>query len=274
MNNIVALFSDFGPKGQHYVASMKGVILKIAGPNIKIIDISHNISPFSIVEASYLIRNTYKHFPENTIFIIVVDPGVGSKREILIIKTKSKHYFIGPNNGIFSQILKLKNIIECINVKNTKYFNNPVSSTFHGRDIMAPVGAYITKGISLKEFGNRFDIKDIIEHRIKYKINLQNKKVECVIQYIDSYGNGVTNIPIRNNFIKNTSLFFKEDSIINIEFNDVVYEGKFVSHFESVPINSLIFLKGSTGYLELSKNQGNVAKDLSFKVGDIITISL
>ncbi len=273
--NIVALISDFGPKGQHYVASMKGVILKITkDPNIKIVDISHNISSFSILEASYLIRSTYKHFPENTIFIIVVDPGVGSKREILIIKTKSKHYFIGPNNGIFSQILKLKNIIECINVKNAKYFNNPVSRTFHGRDIMATVGAYMTNGISINEFGNRFDIKDIIEHRIKYQVNLQSKKIQCVIQFIDSFGNGVTNIPIRNNFIKNTSLFIKEDSIINFEINDIERKGKFVSHFESVPIDSLIFLKGSTGFLEISENQGNAAKDLSFKVGDIITISL
>ncbi len=91
--DVVALLTDFGPMG-HYVASMKGVILKI-NPNIKIIDISHNVSSYSIIEASYLISATYKYFPEYTVFIIVVDPGVGSSREILALKTKSK-FFSAP----------------------------------------------------------------------------------------------------------------------------------------------------------------------------------
>jgi len=91
MERIIALLTDFGSRGQHYVASMKGVILSI-NPNVKIIDIAHNTSVFNIIEASYLVKSAYKYFPENTVFIIVVDPGVGSSREILIIKTKA------PNN--------------------------------------------------------------------------------------------------------------------------------------------------------------------------------
>ena len=153
---IICLITDFGLKGQHYVASMKAIILNI-NPNIRIVDISHEITPYSIIEASYILKTTYRYFPQGTIFIIVVDPGVGSSREILIIKTESNQYFIGPNNGIFSRTF-LGNIIECIEIQNEEFFNKPASNTFHGRDIMAPIGAHIISGIPLNAFGPNFNI--------------------------------------------------------------------------------------------------------------------
>ena len=103
---IIALLTDFGKRGQHYVASIKAIILRI-NPYVRFVDISHQISPYSIVEASYVLKSTYKLFPKGTIFIIVVDPGVGSSREILAIKTKSNYFFVGPNNGIFSSAISL-----------------------------------------------------------------------------------------------------------------------------------------------------------------------
>ncbi len=273
MEKIIALLTDFGSRGQHYVASMKGVILNI-NPNVKIIDITHNTSFFSIIEASYLIKSTYKYFPKETVFIIVVDPGVGTNREILIIRTKSKHFIIGPNNGIFSNIIKLENIVECVNVSNKVYFNKPVSTTFHGRDIMAPVGAHITRDIPIKEFGPKFNHDKILDYSLHYDINEKKKKIECVIQYIDSFGNGITNVPIRNDFIKGTALFLKHDSSIKIEFRDQSYVCRYVTHFGSVPINMLTVLKGSTNFLEIAKNQANAAKEIGFNVGDIITLNL
>jgi len=273
MKKIIALLTDFGSRGQHYVASMKGVILNI-NPNVKIIDITHNISFFSIIEASYLIKSTYKYFPKETVFIIVVDPGVGTNREILIIRTKSKHFIIGPNNGIFSNIIKLENIVECVNVSNKVYFNKPVSTTFHGRDIMAPVGAHITRDIPIKEFGPRFNHDKILDYSLHYDVNEKKKKIECVIQYIDSFGNAITNVPIRNDFVKGTTLFLKHDSSIKIEFGDQSYVCRYVTHFGSVPINMLTLLKGSTNFLEIAKNQANAAKDIGFNVGDIITLNL
>jgi len=175
MEKIIALLTDFGSRGQHYVASMKGVILNI-NSNVKIIDITHTTSFFSIIEASYLIKSTYKYFPKETVFIIVVDPGVGTNREILLIRTKSKHFIIGPNNGIFSNIIKLENIVECVSVSNKVYFNKPVSTTFHGRDIMAPVGAHITKDIPIKEFGPRFNHDKILDYSLHYDVNEKKKK--------------------------------------------------------------------------------------------------
>jgi len=268
---IIALLTDFGPLGGHYIASMKGVILTI-NPKVSIIDISHFIASYSIIEASYILGTTYTHFPENCVFITVIDPGVGSSREIIAFKTNSNYYFIGPNNGIFSNVFSMEEISKCVIVNNEKYFNNPVSQTFHGRDIMAPVGAYLTNGILLERFGPQFNLKNFIKKSLPYEINLNKKTVQCSIQYIDSFGNITTNIPVENNYIKGTTLSFKD--VIELELKNQKYKGKFISHFASESQQQLLFLVGSTGYLEISINQGNAAKKLSLKVGDSIIIRL
>lgn len=273
MEKIIALLTDFGFRGQHYVASMKGVILNI-NPNVKIIDITHNTSFFSIIEASYLIRTTYKYFPENTVFIIVVDPGVGSSREILALKTKSKYFFVGPNNGIFYNLFNKREVKECVLVTNDNYFIKPVSATFHGRDIMAPVGAHIVNGVPLSNFGDQFDPDNFIDYQIPLEVLEENKLINCTIQYIDSFGNITTNIPLENENIKGTSLKIKEGDKLRIKLKNQEFEGIYTSYFAKVPKGSFLFLKGSSGYLEISINQGNVAEYIGFKVGDIITIIL
>ena len=273
MEKIIALLTDFGSRGQHYVASMKGVILNI-NPNIKIIDITHNTSLFSIIEASYLIRTIYKYFPENTVFIIVVDPGVGSSREILALKTKSKFFFVGPNNGIFFNLFNKREVKECVLVTNDNYFIKPVSTTFHGRDIMAPVGAHIVNGVPLSNFGNQFDPDNFIDYQISLEVLEEKKLINCTIQYIDSFGNITTNIPLENENIKGTSLKIKEGDKLKIKLKNQEFEGIYTSHFAKVPKGSFLFLKGSSGYLEISINQGNAAVYIGFKVEDIITIIL
>ncbi|TFG13787.1 MAG: hypothetical protein EU535_04415 [Promethearchaeota archaeon] len=271
--DIIALLTDFGPRGSHYVASMKAVILKI-NPNINIIDISHNVSSFSIIEAFYLLKSTYTYFPELSVFIIVVDPGVGSVRNILALKTKQNYYFVGPDNGIFFNLFHKEEIEECIIVNNNNYFNEPVSPTFHGRDIMAPVGAHIVNGVPLSNFGSPFDPNNFVKYPIKLEILEEKRLIHCTIQYLDSFGNGITNILIKNDIIEGTSLKFKEGDKIKIQIKNQEYEGKYSSHFADVPLNSLLFLKGSNGFLEISINQGNAAEHMDFKVGQIITIVL
>jgi len=269
---IICLITDFGSKGQHYVANMKAVILSV-NPNIRIIDISHNIAPYSIIEASYVLKTTYKYFPEETVFIVVVDPGVGSSREILVLKTLSNYYFIGPNNGIFSDIF-INNIVECRKIQNDLFFNKPISNTFHGRDIMAPIGAHLLSGIPLQEFGPIFDLNKLQEFKLTYDIDGKNQIIQCSIQYIDSFGNGTTNISIVNNTIKDSRFILEEGREIIIKFKGKSYKGFFTSHFSSVPIESLLFIVGSTGFLELSINQGNASKKLGFLIGDILTLRL
>ncbi|MFX1500776.1 MAG: S-adenosyl-l-methionine hydroxide adenosyltransferase family protein [Promethearchaeota archaeon] len=269
--NIICLLTDFGLKGQHYIASMKAVILKI-NSNIKIIDLSHQITPYSIIEASYILKTTYRYFPEGTVFIIVVDPGVGGSREILAFKTKSNYYFIGPNNGVFAEPLTTL-ISECVEIQNDEFFCKPISDTFHGRDIMAPVGAYLHKGIPLNKFGPKFSPNNIIESPVVYNIDNKKKSIQCIIQYIDSFGNGTTSIPIVNNKILNSEFLLKENTKIKVIIKEKSYEGQIASHFSSVPIKSILFLVGSTGFLEISLNQGNASEKLGFNVGDIIKIN-
>jgi len=264
-NQIIGLITDFGARGQHYVASMKGIILNI-NPKVNIIDIAHNITPFSIIETSYIIKSTYSLYPKKTIFIIVVDPGVGSSREIIIIRTKSDYFFIGPNNGIFTNVFDSSEISKCIHIKNVQYFNSPVSKTFHGRDIMAPVGAYLSKGVNIDRFGSKFPIAQLNDFPIELK-KISDKEIRCTIQYIDEFGNIITNI--KGNFV-----IFKEDAEMAIRMGEQKIRGKFVKFFEEVYVNSLLFIVGSSGFLEISKNQGNAASDLGLNVGDIMTVEL
>lgn len=270
---IIALLTDFGSRGLHYVASMKGVILKI-NPDVSIIDISHDISSFSIIEASYLMKSSYKHFPENTIFIIVVDPGVGSSREILAIKTRSNHYFICPNNGIMLNIINLNEIVECVEVKNSDFFNLPTSSTFHGRDIMAPVAAHISNGVILKDLGPRFNPQDIKEYNIEFNVDQEKKMIKSTVLFIDSFGNVTTNIPIRNNLIKGTSFHIKTSDTLEFEYNNKKFQGILATHFKMEPEGTLLFVIGSSGYLEISKNQASASEEIGCTVGDIVTFLL
>jgi S-adenosylmethionine hydrolase len=262
---IIGLITDFGSRGQHYAASMKGVILKI-NPQVNIVDVSHNIIPFSIIEASFIIKTTYQYFPEGTVFIIVVDPGVGSFREILAIKTVGNYYFIGPNNGIFLGAFDTNEFLECIEIKNEDYYMKPISNTFHGRDIMAPVAANITKNIPLSNFGIPFNPN----HQVTSPIildQISDREVRCTIQYIDGFGNIITNL-------KANSLSLKEGAILKIKFKHVEINARFVQYFQATLKSSILILIGSSGFLEISKNMGNAAVDFKVSVGDIIKVLL
>jgi S-adenosylmethionine hydrolase len=275
MDPIIGLLTDFGEKGQHYVAAMKAIILKI-NPYVKIVDISHSIAPFSIIEASYVLKTIYNLFPEQTTFIIVVDPGVGGEREILIIETISNFYFIGPNNGIFLYLFEKSEIKECINIKNEEYFNKPVSFTFHGRDIMAPVAAHMIKDrdFDLKKFGPKFDLKNLEKITPLYELDLEKKLIKSTIQYIDSFGNAITAIPMIKNKIKDSELTLQNASKISLAVKKKTYQGIYTSHFSSVDVDSILFLTGSTGFLEISINRGNASEKIGLNVEDDILLKL
>ncbi|MBY9004052.1 MAG: SAM-dependent chlorinase/fluorinase [Candidatus Lokiarchaeota archaeon] len=273
MVDFIGLITDFGLNGSHYVASMKGAILKI-NPLAKIIDISHAVTSYSIIEASFILKSSYSYFPEKTVFVVVVDPGVGSSREILALKTKSNQVFIGPNNGIFGNIFEMNEINLCIKIENEQFFIKPTSKTFQGRDIMAPIAAYITSGVELRELGTEFNIENIKSSPLDYEIFNYEKKIKCYIQYIDEFGNGITNFPINEESIKNSVISLKEGDLVTLEYKNQTFKGTFTTHFSENPLRSLLFLKGSAGYLEVSMNQENAANHIGFKVGDLIFINL
>ena len=157
--SVISIVSDFGTDDE-YVGVMKGVMLSI-NPSASIVDITHQIAPQDIRQAAFLIPSYYHFFPEGTVHIVVVDPGVGSQRSILALSHRN-HFFIAPDNGVLTLLLKAEKSDTIIRVDNPDYFLKPLSSTFHGRDIFAAVGAHLSCGTKLDAFGTRADVKDIV----------------------------------------------------------------------------------------------------------------
>ncbi len=272
MDSYIGLLTDFGMRGSHYVASMKGVITKV-NPRAIIIDISHSVKSYSIVEASYLLMSTYKYFPEGTVFIVVIDPGVGSGRDIVAIRTDEPYYFVGPDNGIFSRALE-SNITDCFVIDNEDYYHKPVSNTFHGRDIMGPIGASIALGVSLDKIGHRIDHDQLKTHPISYELDEMERKCTCTIQYVDNFGNLTTNIKLKGHQILGSEIHLFKRQELTISANNRLFRGLFVSHFGTVPEKSLVFTEGSTSFLEISINQGNASEELNISTGDVVQINL
>lgn len=188
--NIIVLLTDFG-NGAPYPAVMKGVIKNI-NPDAEIIDLTHDISPFSTDEAMFILWREYKYFPRGAIFVCVVDPGVGSERKILLVTTEN-YFFLLPDNGIISGILwdSTEAIKSVISVENEKYFLIPLSNTFHGRDIFAPVAAYLSLGIKYQTFGPEVEFCKI--NRLRYPIVEKNNNTFIgKVMHIDKFGNIVT----------------------------------------------------------------------------------
>lgn len=250
MKKIVVLLTDFG--NDFYVGQMKGVIKKI-NPKAEVIDLCNNIEPQNILQASIVINSSYKFFPKKTIFVCVVDPGVGSKRDIIITYAKD-YIFIAPDNGILSSIIRFSNS-KIFKVVNNKYFLKPISNTFHGRDIMAPLAAHISKGVKIHKIAQMIDKKslNLIEIPIPQKI-IKNNKLVYKGNYLfhDSFGNIITSLPenlIEKNFIERYVI-----KISCISKNWFVHLKHFYSEVKEKEILAYI---NSFGYIEIAINNSN-----------------
>lgn len=190
VNGLITLLTDFGER-DWFVASMKGVILSI-NPNVCLVDLSHQIAPYQITEAAYLLHSSYKNFPEGTVHVAVVDPGVGSNRRPLLMQTE-RYYFVGPDNGILTPIFKDERNVEIRQLENRQYQLASLGATFHGRDIFAPSAAWLTKGTSMAAFGRL--VHDPIE--IDWvQPSVKDGTIRGQIIYVDRFGNLITNIRV------------------------------------------------------------------------------
>lgn len=259
---IVTLLSDFGDA---YPASMKGVILNI-NPSANIVDISHSIPPHDVRAGAFVLMTSAKYFPTGTVHIAVIDPGVGTKRRPIAIRAESSdhivHFFIGPDNGLLIPAARSIGEIEVYEITNVDLLRsgNDISSTFHGRDIFAPVGAHISYGMEIRNVGNGihdFVDMDFGENKIE--------RTECLIRgkiiFIDSFGNIITNIPAK-------IVDLREGDILGIGKKQI----KFTRSYGFCKIGYPLALIGSHGYLEIAVNQGNAAYFFRKKSGDRMTI--
>lgn len=247
---VFAMITDFG--FDFSVASMKGLILKNF-PNAQIVDIDHSIKQFSILSGAFIIDKIYNYFPDKTIFICVVDPGVGSKREPIFLDT-GNYKFIGPNNGLFHYILNDPGIsYKSYAIKEE--FRSVRSITFHGRDLFTPAAIEIAK--------DNFDIVEPID-RDKLVFIPILKSEAPVITYIDGFGNIKTNIPFGNDF--------KKKDFLRVNVNNAIRLIKVANTFSEVAIGELLCYRGSNNTLEIAANLASAENALKVKVGDHITI--
>lgn len=238
MKRIVTITTDFGLE-DHYVGAMKGAILSI-NPDARIIDISHEIPPHDIFKGAFTLRNFYRYFPKGTIHVAVVDPGVGSQRKPIAVEADGA-IFVGPDNGVFSFIYRGSKSVKVFEITNSKYMLSDVSFTFHGRDIFAPAAAHLSLGVSVEDLGKR--VRKPVELPIKEPEVRKNEIIGEFI-YLDSFGNLVTNIP--SDLLKHESTIFIGKRVI-----------KGISKsYADVSIGKLVAVLGSSGFLEISVNQG------------------
>lgn len=260
---IVTLMTDFGTQDA-YVGIMKGVIIGI-NPCVNIIDICHNIPPQDIFSGAYLLSSSYKYFPQGTVHVAVVDPGVGSKRDIVCVEI-NKHFFLVPDNGILSFILQEEMPKSIVRVTNNKYFLPLPSATFHGRDIFAPVAAYLSLGTKPQLLGNASDRLNQLETPTPEYT--KKKRLIGAVIHIDRFGNLVTNITRKS--LKYLSAPHK---CLEMSIGKKKIAG-LQNTYADAPAGESLFFFGSAGFLEVSVNQGNAQTYFKAKRGDKISVGI
>jgi S-adenosylmethionine hydrolase len=257
---IITLLTDFGTK-DHYVASMKGTILNI-NPQCTLIDITHHINPHDIREGAFILANAYSSFPKGTIHLSVVDPGVGSPRNPILFIT-AEYFFIGPDNGLFTFALKREKVRKAVVLSNPQYFFPHVSATFHGRDLFAPVAAYLSLGVKPEAFGPK--LHSWVELDFE-KPRIRRGELIGEILHIDTFGNLISNIDEQQLF------YFVKDHSFVIKIGKRIIRGLEKGYWGGKK-NEPIALIGSGGFLEVSIREVNAQRVLKVKRGDPIRIS-
>ncbi len=245
MSNLIYLLSDFG-LNDYYVAAMKSVILSI-NPRVKIIDISHNVGKWNILEGAFLLWQIITYTPRESILVGVVDPGVGTERKEIIIETKSNRFLVGPDNGLLYPAA-VKDGISNVWIINRNYFKK-ISSTFHGRDVFAPVAAYISKGLFPGNYCKRGNISDINKLDL-FEYELSQGKIVGKILHVDVFGNIITNIPCKT-FKK---LFVVGDTL-SCNIGDLSKSVRFVNTFYDLDKDELGVICGGSELIEIVANK-------------------
>jgi hypothetical protein len=259
---IVTLLTDFGQR-DYFVGSMKGAILS-SSPSSQIIDITHDIPPQDIHAAAFNLLCAYKSFPAQTIHLAIVDPGVGSFRRAIVVRA-NEQFFVGPDNGVFSYVLDRETKARVNHVTREDLFQRPISSTFHGRDVFAPIAAAVANGLNPKELGEQ--IHDYVRLDSLAPRKLANGVIEGRIINIDRFGNLVTNIA-RTDFAGELGIGKFRLCIAGRQIM------KFRDYYsaESDSSSEPFLIWGSAGFIEIAVRNASAARELEVKNGDVFRI--
>jgi S-adenosylmethionine hydrolase len=259
---IITLTTDFG-SNDHLVGAMKGVILNI-NPAARIVDINHNVVPYDILDGALSLGNAYKYFPSRTIHVIIVDPGVGTDRRP-ILASGEKHFFVAPDNGILSMIYD-REPCTVRHITAEHYFLNPVSPTFHGRDIFAPTAAWLSKAFQTEAFG------EVITDFVRFTLpaaKANGQIIKGVVLRVDAFGNLMTNLTVEE--VPITVLDVGGPIKLTVNGKPVLrYAQTFAEGNPGEPIAVL----GSAGYVEIAVNRGSAARTLGANRGAEVTLEM
>ncbi|MBN2245996.1 MAG: SAM-dependent chlorinase/fluorinase [Candidatus Aminicenantes bacterium] len=259
---VIVLLTDFGQK-DYFVASMKGVILDI-NPHASIVDLSHEVSSYDILQAGFMLYASYAYFPQGTIFVSVVDPGVGSSRRILLAGAAGR-YFIAPDNGLLSLVFNKENYVFLREIKNPKFFLSKVSITFEARDKMASSAAWLSSGRSPEEFGP--EVSECVSLNIPHP-KIEKGRLLGTVLYKDKFGNLITNIPV--SFLKDYAA--KQGGLEQLVLQRGERKILWADRYSNRRIGEELFLAGSLGLIEIAVCEGSAAEKLKMEPGDSVTI--
>jgi S-adenosylmethionine hydrolase len=260
-NAIITLTTDYGTD-DHLVGTLKGVILKV-NPDVTIVDITHGVTPFDVLDGALAIGSAYAFFPPRTIHVVVVDPGVGTERRPLLVSGDNQ-YFIAPDNGVLSLVYERNTNVVVRHANAEHYYLQPVSKTFHGRDIFAPVAAWLSKGWQTASMGEEIqDFKRFALPRPKAADGV----VKGVVLRVDSFGNLITNF--RSEDLPEASLSQGE-----IHFQVGTHAvTRLVDTFAHGQNGEPVAYVGSSGYVEIAINKGNASRTLGLGRGTAVVLT-
>lgn len=254
---LIALLTDFGT-GDYFVAAMKGAIFSI-NKDAKIVDITHDIEPQNIASAGFILRACYRDFPAKTVFVAVVDPGVGSHRRAILIETE-KYFFVAPDNGLLSFVFDEAEHFRVFQLTSERFFAGNISRTFHGRDVFAPVAAHLSKGaVESSAFGA--EISDYIYNKTAEPERISETEIAAAIIHTDRFGNLITNL---------TKKDLPESFTLTVGSATVNVLREF---FAEADENELFLIEGSAGFLEIAAFCGSASELLNVKTGEKLILS-
>jgi S-adenosylmethionine hydrolase len=254
---LLTLLTDFGDRDT-YVGVMKGVIAHI-NPAINVIDLTHQIPPQDIAAARFNLMSAYPYFPLGTVHVAVVDPGVGSLRRAIALKT-SQAFLVGPDNGLLSGVWSQDPILSAVELTNSQYWRiaSP-SSTFHGRDIFAAIGAHLASGVALEDLGHPVPLESLVNLTVA-ECTTTEAGILGAIQYIDHFGNLVTNIP--------ATLIEGKPWCIQVQ----AFTIPAAQTYSSAAPGSLVALVGSHGWIEIALTGGSAQQQLGVAWGTPVQV--
>ena len=259
---IVTLLTDFGT-ADYFVGAMKGAVLSV-NPSAQVVDLTHEIPAHDVEAGAYALLASYETFPAGTVHVAVVDPGVGSERRPILAEGGG-HYFVGPDNGLFGHVFERLELLRVFHLTNSDFFRPTVSSTFHGRDLFAPVAGHVSRGVMPEDLG--VQVEDYVRLARAMPRSLPDGTLEGSVLHVDRFGNCVTN------FLPGdvTDEDFRRGAILLVGDEEVRRLKSYYAEDDEAP-GEPFAIQGSAGFLEVSVFRGSAADRLKVRRGDAVKL--